>query len=102
MEGPFEITRQAYIAGVALLLSFLAQLLIIIFFIKEAGIIEYLLFIVYIILMVPFIVYATSCLTTGKCVVLSWSVAIFYILVALSNTILLTTMLLTKKFKKNI
>lgn len=78
----FEVTRQAFIVFIALLIGFFAQLIVLIFFTKDSGISSYVIFIIYIAIMIPLIVYANNCLVTGKCVVLSWVVSMIYVATA--------------------
>ena len=75
----FEITRQAFVVFIALLISFFAQLIVLIFFVEDSGIVAYTFFIIYIAIMIPLLVYANNCLVSGKCVVLSWVMSMFYI-----------------------
>ena len=85
----FEITRQAFIVFIALIVSFFAQLIVIIFFMEDSGFMAYTIFIIYIATMIPLIVYANNCFITGKCVVLSWVVSMIYLGIAIINVIAL-------------
>jgi predicted MFS family arabinose efflux permease len=96
----FEVTRQAFIVFVAVIISLLAQLMLLVFFINDSTVVQYILFIIYIAIMIPLIVYATNCLATGKCVVLSWAVSFFYVGIAFINVMALL-MLSISKNKKN-
>jgi hypothetical protein len=81
----FEVTRQAYIVFVALLIAFFAQLIILIFFVEDTSISAYMILILYIAVMIPLIVYANNCFVTGKCVVLSWVVSMIYVAIAVMS-----------------
>ena len=83
----FEVTRQAFIVFIALLISFFAQLIVLIFFMEDSGVIAYVIFIIYVAIMIPLIVYANNCFVTGKCVVLSWVVSMIYLAIAIINVI---------------
>ena len=81
----FEITRQAFIVFIALIISFFAQLIVLIFFVEDGGFVAYAFFIIYIAIMIPLIVYANNCFVTGKCVVLSWFVSMIYVALSVIN-----------------
>ena len=93
----FEVTRQAYILFVALLISFFAQLIILIFFVEDTNIYAYLIFIIYVGIMIPLIVYANNCFVTGKCVVLSWVVSMIYVATAIISVVGMIALASTKK-----
>lgn len=96
----FEITRQAFIVFIALVVSFFAQLIILIFFVEENDIAQYVFFIIYIAIMIPLIVYVNNCFVTGKCVVLSWVAAIIYVLTAVVWVGIMISLILSNNGKK--
>lgn len=100
----FEITRQAFIVFIALTISFFAQLVILIFFIKDSNVIQYIIFVIYVAIMIPLFVYANNCFVTGKCVVLSWVVSMIYVAVATINVLVLIglAMIPDKKIKESL
>lgn len=95
----FEITRQAFIVFIALILSFFIQLIALIFFVEDASIVAYAIFIIYIAIMIPLMVYTNNCLVSGKCVVLSWVMAMFYVTVAVVNVIAIIMIVMSKDKK---
>lgn len=95
----FEVTRQAFIVFVAVIISLFAQLMLLVFFINDSTVVQYIIFIIYIAIMIPLIVYATNCLTTGKCVVLSWAVSFFYVGIAFINVVVLLMLSISKNKK---
>lgn len=100
----FEITRQAFIVFIALIVSFFAQLIILIFFIKDSTVLQYIIFVIYISLVVPLVIYSNNCLVSGKCVVLSWAVSMFYVGMSFINVIALIGLVIVrdKKIKEHI
>jgi hypothetical protein len=100
----FEVTRQAFIVFIALIISFFAQLIILIFFVEGSGFMAYTIFIIYIAVMIPLIVYANNCFVTGKCVVLSWVVSMIYLGIAIINVIalIIIAMVINKKDREEL
>lgn len=92
----FEITRQAFIVFIALIISFFLQLMVLIFFTEDSGILSYILFIMYIAIIIPLYVYGTNCLVTGKCIVLSWIVAMVYVGLAIVFSIAMILIAIAK------
>lgn len=95
----FEVTRQAFIVFIALIVSFFAQLIVLIFFVEDAGIIAYIIFMIYIAIMIPLVVYANNCFVTGKCVVLSWAVSMIYVATAIIYVLVMIMIAMTKDKK---
>lgn len=95
----FEITRQAFIVFIALIVAFFAQLIILIFFVEDSDFESYLLFVTYIALVIPLIVYVNNCFVTGKCVVLSWVAAVMYIVTAIVWVLIMISLIFRKEKK---
>jgi hypothetical protein len=97
----FEITKQAFIVFIALVVSIFAQLIILIFFVEDTTVLEYVIFILYIVIAIPLIVYANNCFVSGKCVVLSWAFAVGYVALSVFNVFAMIGLVMIRSKKTN-
>lgn len=87
-----EITEQAFITFIVLIISFVAVFSA--SFYKGAPIVTLVVFIVGTAIIVPLTTYTVNCVNVGKCIKLSWFFTIMYIITASINVIALIILLL--------
>lgn len=78
-----EVTKQAYIAFISLVISLFAGLIT--GFMLKSPIHVIIWTVILYLIMIPLITYKMHCLRTGKCVKLSWFYASIYIILAVIN-----------------
>lgn len=87
-----EITEPAFIALIATIILFAASLTVA--FLRGDSIGGLIFVIVMAAVLIPYITYAVNCVIVGKCIKLSWFLAILYLVVASINVLALIMMLM--------
>lgn len=82
-----EVTEQAYITFISLIISFAAMILIA--FVNEYPLASFVWILVSAAIYIPFVTYVIHCMRVGKCVKLSLAYAILYAVLAALNVITL-------------